>query len=747
MKKEVILLVGPMGSGKSTYVKENLSNYFRISQDEQGKEEHFEIYLKALKRDEKYVVIDRINHVYYQRKKYLDLAREKGYSTKIIVMNLEFKNCYDRIIKREEHPNLGNKSEEKVILKALRSYFNEYQKPTNNESDELIFLNDYDPYMLDLSNKYKKYLIIGDVHGCYDELKELIEKSKITKNTAIIFVGDLFDKGIKNKEVLEYFKSLTNVYTISGNHEEKLKRYLRGNNVSISHGLDRTIENLNLDDINTKEARELLFELESLPFIIKISDNDFVVHGGINPLKSVETQSREHLMYMRTFNPITFAFSNENDTFWFEEYNEDKPNIYFGHNYHEKVQVRKNVFSLDGNCVFGNELRGIMLTSENKSFNREIISVKAKEEYYEKEIKTETLPTSPYERLVNDGYIRKSENENLVLYNYTEKCTYERYWNEYTLQARGLIFDKKTQELIARPFVKFFNLGENEESLLKNLPLNQKYEAYEKVDGSLGVVYYYNNKWNIATRGSLNSEQAIEGQKIIQKYNTKYLDKKFTYLVEIIYPENKIIVDYGDEKKLILLGCRNTKTGDEKNYCYLEDLSKKIGMEISKKYNYSIDEMIKLQKTLSKDEEGFVVKFENNLRVKIKGDQYLKLAKIVANISPISLWEVMEKGKVSEKYLAQIPEEILPDINPIKEKLELSFLNIEKEIEKEIEKLPFNLKDDLSDDSRKELALHIKEKKYEHSQVFFPIFNEQRKVVEKYIMKKIRPHSNKIIGV
>src|SRR5579863_10134244 len=161
---------------------------------------------------------------------------------------------------------------------------------------------------------------------------------------------------------------------------------------------------------------------------------------------------------------------------------------------------------------------------------------------------------SKFEDLVRHGYLRKVENEDLVLFGYTDQTTFERAWQtEYTRNARGIIFEKKTGRLVAKPFPKFFNLGEQEETQILNFP-KEPYRVFEKADGSLGIVYYYKGQWNVATRGSLSSEQAIKAQEMLEKYNTGALNVAYTFLVEIIYPENKIIVNYGDDEKLVMLG-------------------------------------------------------------------------------------------------------------------------------------------------------------------------------------------------
>src|SRR5688572_13670855 len=96
MDKTAVLLVGPQGSGKSTYCREHLPDSFRVSQDEHGRAAHLEVFEDALRRGEPHVVVDRINALKGQRKRYLDLARQYGYRTRIVWLNVDFNTCLKR---------------------------------------------------------------------------------------------------------------------------------------------------------------------------------------------------------------------------------------------------------------------------------------------------------------------------------------------------------------------------------------------------------------------------------------------------------------------------------------------------------------------------------------------------------------------------------------------------------------------------------------------------------------------------
>jgi RNA ligase len=252
------------------------------------------------------------------------------------------------------------------------------------------------------------------------------------------------------------------------------------------------------------------------------------------------------------------------------------------------------------------------------------------------------------QKCIDEGLVIKQKHPEaeLYIYNYSQKVQYEKLWNEITLITRGLILDKDFN-IVAKPFNKFFNLSEYLSNEIPNLP----FDVYEKMDGSLGILYWLNDKPYIATRGSFNSEQAIHATNILyNKYSHLFdkLDKNSTYLFEIIYPKNKIVVDYGSFDDLILLSVINNQNGDER----LDD----IGFPIVKKYN-GVCDLQKLKSLEENNKEGFVVRFKNGFRVKVKFDEYVRLHKILTSVSNITIWEYLSENKSFDELLERVPDE------------------------------------------------------------------------------------------
>jgi RNA ligase len=257
----------------------------------------------------------------------------------------------------------------------------------------------------------------------------------------------------------------------------------------------------------------------------------------------------------------------------------------------------------------------------------------------------------------------------LTIWNYTEKVQYESLWDEVTLATRGLVTDGSGR-VVARPFKKFFNLEEK-----KHTP-TQEFQVFEKMDGSLGIVFLWEGKAVYATRGSFVSEQAIWMADWGNKYNfSEILVDGYTYLFEIIYPENMIVVNYGGESRLVLLGAIKTDTGEEISW---DELSTFEGWDLVERYD-GISDYNLLKGMVESNREGFVVRFSNGNRVKIKGEEYLRLHRIMTNLSTTAIWEVLSGGGDILSTLTDIPDEFYDKIHQYSNKLVDKYNKIEDE--------------------------------------------------------------------
>lgn len=327
--------------------------------------------------------------------------------------------------------------------------------------------------------------------------------------------------------------------------------------------------------------------------------------------------------------------------------------------------------------------------------------------------------------LIDTGYVtvRPHPTADLFIYNYTPKAQYERLWNEHTLACRGLILDGSGR-VVARPFPKFFNLDEIDPAAV---PL-EPFEVYEKLDGSLGILYWATNQTDraegdgpfIATRGSFASDQAMRATHILR---TNYapviptLDSTKTYLFEIIYPENRIVVDYAGREDLILLAIIDTATGQDEP---LVD----IGFPVVKRFD-GINDFRTLRSWQQANYEGFVIKFRSGMRLKIKLAEYIQLHRILTGVSNLSIWEYMSVGKPLEELLEFVPDEFYDWVTATKTDLLNRYTAIEDEC-----RAAFR---DLGD--RKTTALYFRSQRY--PSVLFKMLDSQP--YAQIIWKIIRP--------
>ena len=269
-----------------------------------------------------------------------------------------------------------------------------------------------------------------------------------------------------------------------------------------------------------------------------------------------------------------------------------------------------------------------------------------------------------------DGLLRCQTHPTLPLtiWNYTEKVQDEKLWDEVTLACRGLVTMDETGEVVARPFKKFFNMEEG-----MHTP-TERYDVYNKMDGSLGIAFYYSNQWIFASRGSFTSEQAIKGGRMFrEKFQQSHFSKDSTYMFEVIYPENRIVVDYAGAERLVLLGRIGTKSGHE----YSLDWFRKNEYDVVREY--IIKDYTRLKSLIGNNFEGFVIRFSNGDRMKIKGEEYLRLHKIMTEVSTTGIWESLKNGDDIAELLKDVPDEFYDKIDEYAEELVSQYIMLEAE--------------------------------------------------------------------
>jgi len=235
--------------------------------------------------------------------------------------------------------------------------------------------------------------------------------------------------------------------------------------------------------------------------------------------------------------------------------------------------------------------------------------------------------------------------------------------------CRGAIFNWNGI-LIGLPFEKFFNYGEHPETT--NLP-NEPSVATLKHDGHLGIIFWFQHKLVLTTRGSFVSPSSILGTKMLMGYAKKHrwtmegispnFPKELTLLVEMIHPHTKVHVDYKKQKGFILIGSQNRETLEDLSYDQLQKLGKDLHLPVSEQWSgHSIQELRQFMNDMSvQNREGYVVRFQGGLRVKFKFATYINRM-VEAKLDYSYLMNRIMSGNL-QKMIGKLEEEILAKAN------------------------------------------------------------------------------------
>jgi len=197
----------------------------------------------------------------------------------------------------------------------------------------------------------RRTLVIGDIHGCLDELLLLLELFKPGSEDRVVAVGDLTVKGPKSREVLDLFMTQPQFSSVTGNHDYALVKHFRS-----GHKLKSSQAKV-FDELKTADDRYLRF-LEALPFVINLGTH-VVVHAGLRPGIRLEDQNEDDLTELRTLGADR---TDRTGTSWYAEYEGPTP-VLFGH--WPSAQLRQGPFAIgiDSGCVYGYELTGYVIES------------------------------------------------------------------------------------------------------------------------------------------------------------------------------------------------------------------------------------------------------------------------------------------------------------------------------------------------------------------------------------------------
>ncbi|WP_040828922.1 RNA ligase [Nocardia jiangxiensis] len=340
--------------------------------------------------------------------------------------------------------------------------------------------------------------------------------------------------------------------------------------------------------------------------------------------------------------------------------------------------------------------------------------------------------------MIERKYIRFQNHpfHSYSIYCYTEHAQYDRMWNDATMRCRGLIADH-TGTILARPFPKFFNDSEHLRPGMPILDFDAPVEVTDKLDGSLGISYPVGrggrgSDLRIATKGSFKSDQAAWANTFYLFNYAPYFqpDPALTYLFEIIYAANRIVVDY-NYNDLVLLGAIEISTG---RFIPASEIDWPGGrVKVFTEYR-TLQDVIDDPEARD-NAEGFVIRFlDSGMRVKIKYDEYLRLHRIVTGLSEKMVWEHATAGQPLETLVAPLPDEFHGWVSDV-------WIDLHQRYSDTLRAAQIAFRDEIAgtpglprSEAKKEFALAIKDRPVGMKNLLFPM-----QQIDAEIWKQLEP--------
>lgn len=587
--RTLVILRGSPSSGKSTWVKQMGLEDYTLSADiirmlvqspiltpnkihrviSQENDSYvwqllFELLEKRMEKGE-FVIVDATHSRSSDFSRYNKLCERYRYRRYYVdFSDVPIEVCKERNLQREPHKIVP----EQVIDKMYARLKTQSKTSGWVEVDKDHFWEQIGMKLFDM-NKYTKIHIFGDIHGCFDPLKEYFENNPYSEEEMYIFCGDYIDRGFQNKEVLEFLMSLStkpNVLFLEGNHERWLKYYSLDEyeNIKSKTFLYKTAPQLK--DLDKMAIRTFYRKIGQIAYFDYDDTIYLVSHGGIN----IPQNELQLIATSQFINGVGDYNTNIDEVFAENElyYDYYIVQVHGHRNTYDIDDVSGFSYNLEGKVEFGGNLKVLQL-EHGKVPN----IIKIKNENYQplqevnefQECKT-IIDIPLIEQLRMSKDIREVDLGNdISSFNFTRQAFYSKNWNNLTTKARGLFLNTKTGEVVARGYEKFFNVNERKETELEHLLSKFKDKhitCYKKENGFLGILSYYNDELHFHSKSTDKGDYArwfknilldnISMLKLVQL--EEYLIKNnVSMLFEVIDPINDPHIIKYDKSKVVLL--------------------------------------------------------------------------------------------------------------------------------------------------------------------------------------------------
>lgn len=589
--QHLVLLRGCPGSGKSTFIKDNNLEPYTLCADQirmqvsspvlntngkfvisQAQDKYvwetLMVMLEKRMQDGCFTVIDATHYKTSLINNYRDFVKKYGYRVTIV----DFTGVpYDELLKRNMEREEYKRVPEEVIKKMHTTFVDDTEvKKWCKVIKPEDFKETFTSYPLDVTNDYDEVFVFGDIHGCYTAFNNFVQKHPLTDRTLYIFVGDYTDRGLENKEMVQWLLDnykKPNVMLCKSNHTVHLTKYANEEFDSIRSSEFKNVTSKQLECFDKKDLRQLCRKFIQMAYI-KFYDNEYIItHGGIPGF------DKSQLNYVPTHQFVhgvgKYDDCDRVDEHFSETYKSCGVFSVHGHrNVHGVVAHNTDsTYNLDSKIEYGEPLRVLHITQHGRDVLLETNPVFSDPKKRATSSRTVTIMSE--NDIVNElnhnrDIIKKELGDGYYSFNFSREVFYKKQWNNLTKIARGLFVHLPDGIIVARSYPKFFGISERKETELSSIFSNSKFPviAYHKYNGYLGLVSYdfVNDDFFIATKSTNAGDyknwfkEILEDRKVLTDDLKNYLkDNDVTMVFEVLDPFNDPhIIEY-DYKTIILL--------------------------------------------------------------------------------------------------------------------------------------------------------------------------------------------------
>ena len=636
--RNLIILRGAPACGKSKFIIENGLEPWTISSDnirmiisgpELNPNGEFSIpqdinmktfsYLHSfleerMKRGE-LVIVDATHSRINELGIYNKLCKEYRYRKFYVQFETPLAECLSNDKKRPSYKRVPEKSIRKVFERIAKNPMPDgWTRIPQDKFWETIDFKTWD------FSEYEAVEIIGDIHGCMAPLEEHFKKYPFNEKTKYIFVGDFLDRGIQNKQVLEFILSLyekENVTLLEGNHERWLRYFANGSDEEIrsSEFVNNTF--YQICDCDRSNVRQMCRKLNQIALFDFCGEKYLVTHGGLCSFP-------EHIISVSCEQLIKGVGGYKTDVdLLYKDSRASAIQVHGHRNISDDNDGNEMSYNLEGKVEIGGFLKVLRLENGTKTV------LKYKNPVFKQISDTDFRNSNLIqEKILGNG---------LSSFNFTRDAFFDKKWNELTCKARGLFMNTEDHSVVARGYEKFFNIGETFQTKIEKLSekLTGEIIAYKKENGFLGILSYYDNDLLFCSKSSTSSDFAqyfrdlFNSSGINREEVVDYLkDGKHSLVFEVIDTVNDPHIIKENTSKIVLLDSISNQIDFERiSYENLVILAKRFGCPVKQVYakfnDFSSFKQwyTNLNSANFDDIEGVVIE-SGDFMVKLKFDYY-----------------------------------------------------------------------------------------------------------------------------